>query len=800
MKRLYFDSETCGLHGVPVLFQYAVEEGPVTLYDLWKKPVGETLDLIEWMLTHTMVFFNATFDMFHLCKTYTTFRLCPRDWIPEEHIDEIARFETLAQDGPCIKPVSTLDLMLYARKGPLQSLMSRDDIRIRKVPTVLSYALAKELEARVQVDSIYFARKSDQDAPKWCVYDRKDKWGDIDPDFKDVVLKFSPAGGLKYLAEYVLKLKPKYHFKDVEPPQEWRPFELGYAPTALALTGPERNWEIWGTKKTKPNVYEPENELTDALGQDYDFDHGPDDKLLGHAWPAVIKKHIDFWASNEPARDYATDDIVYTRALDQHFGYPEPGDDDSTLACAIAAIRWHGFKIDVPGIKKLIVEAQKIIDASPVNINKPTEVRAYISEVLDDVEKLVLETSTKKANVEAISNWMVGDENCTCSSTCPRCNHTGKMTPGMHPGAVRAKRLLAVKFASKEVELYTKLLIAGRFHASFVVVGTLSSRMAGADGLNAQGIKHSTDVRSMFPLAWDGMVLSIGDFEAFEITIADAVTQDPDLHAELLGGKKIHGLFGVAMFPGMTYEEVIATKGTDDDRYTKAKQGFFGSILYGGDHNTLVNKLGIKKQDAINAIEGFLTRYKGVTRWRQRVTDSFCSMKQLDGKQVIWKDPAEYAESFLGFRRYYSLENRICKTLFDLAHKPPKHWKVHRDVKVIRRDRVQSANGAVASALFGASFAMQAANTRSAANHEIQSPGAQITKSVQRRVWDLQPAGVNDWKVAILNIHDELATVSPPEMVDPIAETITAGVSSFRDKVPLIAMEWKKGVANWGEK
>ena len=43
MRKLYLDSESCGLHGLPVLFQYAVEDGPVVLYDIWKHPIGETL-------------------------------------------------------------------------------------------------------------------------------------------------------------------------------------------------------------------------------------------------------------------------------------------------------------------------------------------------------------------------------------------------------------------------------------------------------------------------------------------------------------------------------------------------------------------------------------------------------------------------------------------------------------------------------------------------------------------------------------------------------------------------------------
>ena len=778
MKRLYLDSETCGLHGMPVLFQYAVEAGPITLYDVWKHPVGETLDLIEWFLTHTVVGFNLSFDMFQLCKTYTTFRLCPRDWIPEDHIDEIAIKETEAKDGPCLKAAGILDLMLYARKGPMQSLMARDDIRIKRVPTALAYALSKELETKVQIDQIYFAKKADADAPHWNVFDRKDSFGDLDTDFKDVVLRFSPAGGLKFLAEYILKRKPTFHYSDVEPPTSWRPYELGYAPTALAVSSAARHWEVWGTKKTKPNLADLENELLDGIvdRDDPDDDLHGSDKLLGIAWPGVIKQFIDHWASNTNAREYANDDIVYTRELDKHFGYPEPNDDDSVLAGMVAAVRWHGFAINIEGIKMLLAKAKALVAASPVNVNKPNEIRKYLYECMDDTEKMLLDESTKKAILEAIANWD-------------------------NPAGKRAREILIVKFAAKEVELYEKLLIAGRFHASFIVIGTLSSRMSGADGLNAQGIKHTIEVREMFPLKWIDMVLSIGDFESFEVTIADAVCGDEALHSDLMSGKKIHAVFGSLLNPGMTYEDILKTKNTDDDKYTQAKQGFFGAILYGGDWSTLVKKLGIKKENAERAIDTLMKKYKGIKAWRERVTKAFCSMQQAGGlgTMVTWHDPAEYAETMLGFRRYYTLENKICKVLFDLARKPPKHWKDTK-IKVIRRDRVQTAGGATASALYGAAFAMQAANTRSGANHEIQSPGAQITKHVERKVWDLQPVGVNDWDVACMNIHDEIAVVSKPELVDIIKQTIQTTVVTFRDRIPLISMEWKTNVESWADK
>ncbi len=786
VERLYIDLETAGLHGMPVLLQYAVEDGPITLYDIWKHPIGETLDLIEWMLTYTIVGFNLAFDMLHVAKCYTTFRLCPRDWVPEQHIDEVALKEPEAQDGPCLKPASALDLMLHSRKTKYQSLMARDDVRIRKVPTVLAYALAEELERRVQIDGIYFAKTADPEAPRWGVFDRKNKDGEIDDQFKDVVLKFSPAGGLKFLAEYALKLKPKYHYNDVEPDPAWRPIELGYAPTALAISTLDRNWEVHKRNAKGEHV------------------------LAGYAWPGVIRRFIDHWATHQDARDYARDDIVYTRALDEHFGYPEPGDDDSVLACMVAAVRWHGFTIDVPGVKTLLEAAREVVARSPVNINRPPEVRRYVAEVMDVTETTVskLDISTKKANLEAVAEWTV-DEPEPCSRcegadpNCVRCDGMGQMPAGLHPAARRSKEILSIKFAAKEIELYTKLLRAGKFHASFVVIGALSSRMAGADGLNAQGIKHTKEVRRMFPLAWAGMILCGGDFAAFEVTIADAVCNDEALRAELLAGKKIHALFGMALFPDRTYEEIKASDGTDNDMYTKGKQGFFGTMLYGGDHSTLINKLGIREDIARAAIESFGKRFVGVKRWRKRIADAFCSMRQPDGigTRVVWQDPADFCETFLGFRRYFTLENAICKELFSLATRPPKYWReLGSKVKVVRRDRVQTAGGAVASALYGSAFAMQAANMRAAANHEIQSPGAEITKSVQRKVWDLQPCGVNDWRVAAMNIHDELMCVTYPDEVANVTAAVTQAVEAFRSKVPLIGVDWCEGMANWAEK
>ena len=836
MTRIYIDSETCGLHSMMVLLQWAEEEGPIHLHHVWKQPVGETLDLIEWMMEHTCVFFNAVFDQFHLVKIHTIWSLLPRDWIPEEHIDQIAQIEPLGQEGKCLKPANTLDLLLHSRKGPYQSLMAREDIRIRRVPAALAYALADELEKRVQIDGIYFARTADKDAPRWHVYDIKNRDGEIDQHFKDVCLRFSPAGGLKFLAEHALHYEPKFHFKDVEVDKSLRPIELGYAPTALMVSTPEENWAVYKTDKKGEQV------------------------LVGHAWPGVIQAHIKHWYTHPQAQEYARDDIVYTRALCHHFGDPEPGDNDSVLACMVPAIRWRGFKVDTEGLRALLVKADAVLAKSPININKPVEVRRYIAECMDDTELLIIEQSTKKANITRVSHWQIDtdkedddtgaeqfagwrvnhSEQCSkCESsgdyqgkTCPRCQGKGVIQSGVHPASVRAQEILTVKAAAKEKELYSKLLKAGKFHASFNVIGALSSRMSGGDGLNAQGIKHAKEVRQNFQLAWDPndgklirsvlehvllpaefaevwgrqdysaveYVLSGGDFDSFEVCIGAAVYKDQGIIDVITSGQKIHAYFAMCMYPGTTYEDVLASEGMDPDMYTKGKSGFF-AVLYFGNWSTLVQNAGIDPEVAKAAEATFFKEYPGIPQARKRIEDMFGSMRQPDGigTAIEWHEPADYIESLLGFRRYFTLENTISKELFELARKPPSHWKEMK-AKVVRRDRVQTAGGATASAIYGAAFGIQSANTRAAGNHEIQSTGAEITKALQRRIWDLQPAGVHEFVVAPLNVHDEIMCVNTHEVTDTIAEVVVEVVESYRPVVPLIGMTWFKKMASWAGK
>ena len=784
---IFFDTETCGLHGPTVLIQYAEDDGPVYLHSVFTSPIQQTLDVIENLVESDIVGFNLTFDWFHICQTYTTLELLlrhvGRDACPADHITAYAVCEEAARNGKCLKPKGALDLLLHARKGPYQNTMDRDPVIIKRVPTALAVRLVHELDRRIQMPDIFFAKRTNKSI-RWQIEDLTDDLGNINDDFKNVVLRFAPSAQLKMLAIDALGIPPNeiQFYESVALDEKLYPFELGWAPYALA---PFYEDLQSGKVLRQPSPVDWYNK-----------------------WPVVISHHISHWGFNRIAREYALKDVIYTRALYRKFDEPAISDDDSVLACMVGASRWRGFGINSSAMEKLRNDASAIQDKAKYNFNSTAVCRTYLEGAMDSTELLVLRNgdgfTTKGIILEEIAKWKKSTVCTACNGNgCADCNLSGLLsTAEPHQASIRAQEILDFRHAQKEVELYDKLLCAGRFHASLNVIGTRSSRMSGSDGLNPQGIKRALYVRECFPLSLDEMLLAGGDFDAFEVNIADAVFFDPDLHRDLLQGKKIHALFGTFLFAPMTYEQVLATKGLpgEADKYARSKNGVF-CILYGGEEYSLQTRVGISEENATNAFRAWCNKYKVWGKERQKYFDMFCSMRQPGGigTKVEWHEPADYVESLYGFRRYFTLENQIVRALFNLAEKPPKDWMGIK-ISVQRRDRLQSVCGAVRSALFAAAFSIQAANMRAAANHVIQSTGGQLTKMLQRQLWDLQPCGINHWRIQPLNIHDEIMCPVLPAFVKDTSLTVARFVEKYKKDVPLLAIKWLTDLKTWGDK
>lgn len=770
----FLDTETCGFEGPPVLIQHAEGDGRVNLHSIWTEPISETLELIESFCAVPIVAFNITFDWFQICKIYTTLRQLPNHWYPIDHINEVAEAEPEGRFGPCLKPIKAFDIMLHARKGKYQSTMNRSPIKVRRVPTVLAEAIRDELNVRAPFKDIYFAKAKDKTI-RWQIEDVKNDLDEDIPELKNIVLRFRPSSALKALVADALDIDTVL-YQDVGVPSKARPVEHGYAPFALAI-GDRTNWR--------------------------------------GAWPDVIRIHIRHWTYNKLAREYATSDVTHLQKLYEFFGCPEIDDDDSVLACMMGAVRWKGFAIDEDKIRHLLERNNKLFETSPLKKGfsgdslykapAPKIARRYLEQVMTEVERLIIQQSTKAVILEEVSTWTDADVCDSCRGQgCIQCDNGFVKSTILHPAADRARHILDLRRAASTNVLYSKILSAGRFHAAQDVLGTLSNRASGSGGeLNSQGIQRSSEVRSCFTLKDDDSVLCGGDFDGSQIAIAVTVYQEKELEKLLLSGKSIHALFGEEAFPPKTHDEILATKGASDlfdDLYTRSKRGVFG-LLFGGTDHTLVKRVGIEKEAALIAFNNWLKRFPAWGKARERIYDKFCSMRQPRGigTAVVWKDPEDYIESFYGFRRYFTAENRVVKVLYELSENIPKAWTLYR-MRITRRDREQTVAGAIRSAIYAAAFAIQAANMRAAANHEIQSPEATQIKMCQRRIWDVQPYGINEWLVQSLSIHDELFAVTAKSVVQTVETIVNDFIIELKKDFPLMDMTWHINMVSWEEK
>lgn len=784
MNNLFVDTETCGLHGPIVLIQYAENDGPINLYEPWANPIERTLELIDYIASHHVIGFNLKFDWFHLQQMYTTLQLyCSQHPYETDEIDPIkyAELEPQARDLDCLKPAKASDILLYAQRSKFQSLMDRKDIVIRRVPMQLASKLAAELNKRIPFDPIYFDRRVNKNEPVWQIQDCRDI------KFRNIVCRFKPSSRLKALAKSALGLKDDPILLKQIAMEEWKyPIEFGYAPFAKAVDKYVRIFGAWKGKNKK-------------------FFKAP----WYHTWPDVIEYHTAYWRFFDIARKYATDDVHYTRELYKYFGSPDVDDDDSILACLVGSVRWRGFKVDLDGLYNLRDEAIKTKGRIPVDKNS---VLRYLGEVCNPTEVLGLPTSTNKVSLEELVKW---------KQDCEWCDGEGCELCEIHPVAERAKQVLDARHAEKQVQLYNKILVAGRLHVSLKITGTKSNRMSGDDNLNVQAVNKVKFVRKQFQLAYPPYKLCGGDFDAFEVAIAVAIYNDPKLIAELqklidcpfcdgqgckkcdnIGKEqqKIHGIFGTFMYPGETYASIRKSSGTDKDIYTTSKSGVF-TWLYAGTEYSFETRLGIPREQAKAGLAAFNEYFPDIAEARNKIMEDFSPLHQPEGlgTKIEWRDPKPYIETLLGFKRYFDLEFQVVRGLYDLAQNPPEDWKNVMGT-VARRDLFQTVTGATQSALYGAAFALQNYVARSAINHPIQGTGAQITKRVEREIWDIQPSGYHPWRVIPLNVHDEIMTSVHPDYVEQVDEIVKKSVTKLVPLIPLLRFDWKKGLATWADK
>lgn len=751
---IYMDTESIGFYGPTCLIQWAEDSGDIHIHNIWKEPVEKTLELISWMMEGDICGYNLSHDSYHFIRTYNILSFLPLAKPPSILDYRDIEKEEGVKTYRCVKPRSCLDLLLYGRKNEFQATLNQKDIILKKVPKVLAEALRKELYEKVKIPSIYFAKtrigynwrvlEIDSETGKEISPEEKAKMdrGEleiaVDPHFVNLRLSFNPSAALKIIISHITG-KEAITLEDMTPLA--KPEEYAYNPT------------------------------------------------FG-GWVDVAREHIHAWSVDTRRLQYAKDDVEYLRILHKHFGFPESGDNDSELAWAVGCMYWHGYSFDKDKAQKRLDTIKQTLAKVEVNYNAPRRVLGWIHEACDEMEKQAI-PNTKK---EVLQNLLEWEED----------------NPEVYR---RVKQVIDARQLAKEKDLLTKILATGRLHVQYKVIGTKSNRMSGGGesyissrgSINPQGIKKGSGIRDICTLADPDSILCGGDFDGFEVSIAEAEYDDPELRADLLGGKKIHGLFAEAMYE-IPYEKIVehSDAGENEEKgwYARGKRGFFGR-LYGAQDKKTSQVLWLDEEEIQRGLQRFFARYSEIKRRQEEIYEDHQALRQPGGigTAVKWVEPKEYVESFLGFRRFFTLEYSIIKVLFGLANNLPDDLKrLGGEIRVVRRDRLQTGAGAACSAIYAAAFNLQSQVMRSAVNHKIQSPGGQITKELQGAIWKIQPSGTFPWLVLPMNIHDEIQCPCDHEVVDKVKGVVNKCVEAYRDKVPLISMKWKTNLKSWGEK
>ena len=256
---IFYDTESVGLTGPTTLIQWARATGRVRLVQVFATRAKETLRLIEMLMATGVCAWNIEHDHWHLQRLHNVLSLHGANEVPTKA--SWLAFERAALDGPCLKPKTALDLFLHCKKGPLQSLMERDAIRVRRVPAALAGALAAELGRRVEIEPIYFARRAS--GHEWQV-DTQD-----DEEFPNVVLRFGARFGLKPVARFLLNRD----YPDIPVPKDRQPGDLKdvYDPFNR-LWIDKFDWQVehWATNAEALDRPEREQQHADGGPRDVD--------------------------------------------------------------------------------------------------------------------------------------------------------------------------------------------------------------------------------------------------------------------------------------------------------------------------------------------------------------------------------------------------------------------------------------------------------------------------------------------------------------------------------------------------
>lgn len=750
---LYLDSEGMNFNGPVILWQYAVDDGPIQVHNSFNAPVKKTLELLEWFCTEHVCAWHLTHDWFHAVKQFNILlQVENKSMFPI--VSEIADIEARNPSTHFLRPEKALDLMIYATEGKYQFLKERRPYTVSRVPRALAYRLIQKFNGAIQFDSVLFANYKKKEAVGWEPVELSPPH----PDFIDIRIKFNPSASLDAVGEFV-----------------------------VGRNKIEQDWSVL------PQV--------DA----------PNWRPYGGGWRPYAEEFIDFWSQPRQI-EYATRDVEILREIHKAWGSPAAGHYNGELCICIANTRWKGFSIDKKSIDKTVADCNELVESCPINMNSHRAVRKYIIAPMDPLKAALL-TSTGKATLEILAKEK-GEAGARAGKILAvrkaealrrvfyKLQVAGRLHPnymaqgtlsdrmagvgGLNPQGLNKKNRSVFTLADDDEDAESGDFDAFETGIAAAVYGDkkLTSELLA-------GVKpHASLASTIFGDTYDDILDTekgkCGKCGGTGVTDPEDEDDLQFAHADFAGSTKVTCYF-------------CEGSGSVEAKYDKGKAAFYAS-LYGAHESKLALITGVSSAQMKKGLEDWRDQYPEMVAFLAQKERDYMPVFFDSENKLQWREPKMFAESLLGFKRDFSMEYKTIKALYDILKAWPREWN-DLPLTVVRKSvkGEQKVGNAAMSALIGAIFSLSSAAKRQANNHEIQASGAGITKGLQLAIWHaMQPIGAHPAVVRILNSHDELSGVFKRGYS---AETIVGDyVEDKRKIVPLIGMTWDMGIKFWGDK
>ena len=790
--RIFIDTETFGLFGIPFLIQFQIEgDAEITIIHVLERQPKEILEIIESLAQPSMIWVghNLSFDLMAISKLATVAAMVDdwsfeSIWAAERLWRGEVNYQERLQHLRLVYPAAVEDTYIAACSLPPleEQFMKSPAIHFKNLPV----AILPELENTLRE-----------------ALSRKPCHSDT-PHAPDV------GAILRSKVDRVTNRKERDQVRAIQARQDF---------TVLReVTISLKNQGLYSLKSVARLLGMPDEACPTIRNRD----------LAKRLYDFILKRQHD------PAfLEYARRDVDMLSFVHHHYvqqpGYSTLAHDFDVLPF-MANLRLCGVHVDPAKVaatqqhyRSQIDESQRQLQAAGLdNFNSSGQVARFVNRLLS--ANLGKEAAAKYG-------WVRDMKDETLASVVSMLtDRLGKD----HPAARQMKALTRARSCATRRSFFENV-VGDSLYPQFKIKGTQTDRMT-SHGPSIQNMpakvtededEDGIQFRSAFT-APSGYQLLVGDFDQFEMRLVAAVAQEPALIEAFAKGVDTHSLTALrTAAPQIRAGDPLLAQASDDEllgllikkdprvkHFRTLGKVLNFAILYGATEYGIARQASTTLDQAKSMLAAFHVAYPALSRHVRDVHSSLTTLqiewdfRGFQRNRLVTPRAARVANR-VGVTRSFELPLRMVQILGKLGlstqigvYLPALARPMSAVVPYYRKHKTPAK--VVQSELRSAARQMQAYIHRQAYNFLIQSLGAYHTKRLQVALArPFIPAGI--YRAADLsvlpgiNVHDEihLYTKLPPEQFRQIASNHVAEVS--RELGVPIKFEFAT-VTSWAEK